>query len=68
MVESSPSYWQDYFNIAFQKVKAKFSEIYPAQEAGELPPAILGMKNFVHSLPCLVKILELQVDTERHKQ
>lgn len=67
MVESSPSYWQDYFNIAFQKVKAKFSEIYPAQEAGELPPAILGMKNFVHSLPCPVKILELRVDTERHK-
>jgi len=67
MVESSPSYWEDYFNIAFQKVKAKFSEIYPAEEAGELPPAILGMKNFVHSLPCPVTILELRVDTERHK-
>ena len=67
MVESSPSYWEDYFNIAFQKIKAKFSEIYPAEEAEELPPTILGMKNFVHSLPCPVKILEFRVDTERHK-
>lgn len=67
MVECSPSYWEDYFNIAFQKVKAKFSEIYPAEEAGELPPAILGMKNFVHSLPCPVKILELRVDTRKYK-
>ncbi len=65
MVESSPSY-EDFFDIVFQKVKAKISEIYRAEEAEELPPAILGMKNFVHSLPCPVKILELRVDTERH--
>jgi hypothetical protein len=25
------------------------------------------MKNFFHSLPCPVKMLELRVDTERHK-
>ena len=67
MVESSFSYWGDYFDVAFEKVKTRFGEIYPAGEAGELPPAILVMKNFVHSLPCLVKILELRVDTERHK-
>lgn len=67
MVELSPSYWEDYLNIAFQKVKAKFSEIYPAAEAGELPPGIVGLKNFVYSLPCPVKILELRVDTERYK-
>lgn len=65
MVESSPSY-EDFFDIVFQKLKAKISEIYPAEEAEELPPAILGMKNFIHSLPCPVKILELRVDTERH--
>jgi hypothetical protein len=40
MVESSPSYWEGYFDAAFEKVKAKFSEIYPAEEAGELPPGI----------------------------
>lgn len=67
MVELSPSYWEDYFNIAFQKIKVRFSEIYSAEEASKLPPAILGMKNFIHSLPCPVKILELRVDTERHK-
>lgn len=66
MVESSPSY-EDFFDIIFQKVKAKISEIYPAEEAEELPPAILGMKNFVHSLPCPVKILELRIDTERQR-
>ncbi|GAH89142.1 unnamed protein product, partial [marine sediment metagenome] len=67
MLESSPSYWKDYFNIAFQKIKARFSEIYSAEEVGELPPILLGMKNFVYSLPCPVKILELRVDTKRHK-
>ena len=67
MVELSPSYWEDYLNIAFQKVKAKFSEVYPAAEAGELPPGIVGLKNFVYSLPCPVKILELRVNTERYK-
>lgn len=65
MVESSPSY-EDFFDTVFQKLKAKISEIYLAEEAEELPPAILGMKNFIHSLPCPVKILELRVDTERH--
>jgi hypothetical protein len=67
MIESFSSYWEDYFNIAFQKVKAKFSEIYPAAEVGELPPGIVGLKNFVYALPCPVKILELRVDTERYK-
>lgn len=67
MVESSPSY-EDFFDIVFQKLKAKISEIYPAEEAEELPPAILGMKNFVHSFPCPVKILELRVDTERQRR
>lgn len=41
MIEPFPSYWQDYFNIAFQKVKAKFDEIYPAVEAGELPGVVV---------------------------
>ena len=45
MVEPSPSYWEHYFNIAFQKVKAKFGKIYPAEEAGELPPGIVGLNN-----------------------
>ncbi|GAJ13398.1 unnamed protein product, partial [marine sediment metagenome] len=47
MVESSPSY-EDFFDTVFQKLKAKISEIYLAEEAEELPPAILGMKNFIH--------------------
>jgi len=42
MEESSTSYWEEYFDAAFEKVKARFSEIYPAEEAGELPPGILG--------------------------
>lgn len=67
MVEPFTSDWKDYFNIAFQKVQAKFSEIYPAAEAGELPPSIIGLKKFVDGLPCPVKILELRVDTERYK-
>lgn len=64
MVESSSSY-EDFFDVVFQKLKAKISEIYPAEEAEELPPTILGMKNFIHSFPCPVKILEFRVDTER---
>ena len=67
MVEPFPSDWKDFFNIAFQKVQAKFSKIYPAAEAGELPPGIIGLKKFVVGLPCPVKILELRVDTERYK-
>jgi hypothetical protein len=66
MVESSPSY-EDFFDIAFRKLKVKVGEIYPAEEAEELPPAILGMKNFVQSLPCPVKILEFRVDTESQR-
>jgi hypothetical protein len=66
MVESSPSY-EDFFDIVFQKLKAKVSEIHPAEEPEELPLAILGMKDFVHSFPCPVKILELRVDTEKQR-
>jgi len=66
MVESFHSY-EGFFDIVFQKLEAKISEIYPAEEAEELPPAILGMKNFIHSLPCPVKILELRVDAGRQR-
>ena len=66
MIESSPSY-NPLFDIVFERVKAQFSDIYPTEEAGGLPSGVLGMKKFVYSLPCPVKILELRVDTEKHK-
>jgi hypothetical protein len=62
------SSYQDFFDIVFQRLKTKFDEIYPAEKAEELPPVVLGMKNFVHSLPCPVKVIELRVDTKKYRQ
>lgn len=66
MIESSPSY-NALLDIVFGRVRAHFNDIYTTEEAEELPPGVLGMKKFVYSLPCPVKILELRVDIEKHK-
>lgn len=66
MVSSFSSY-QDLFDTAFEKLKAKFNKIYPIEKAEDLPPAILGMRNFVHSLPCPVKVLELRVNVKKYR-
>jgi len=66
MIESSSSY-NALFDIVFERIKAHFSNNYPTEEAGELPPDMLGLKKFAYSLPCPVKILELRVDTEKYK-
>ncbi len=66
MVNSFPSY-QNLFDMVFDRIKAKFSEIYPAEKSEESPPAIVGMRNFIHSLPCAVKLLELRIDVKKYK-
>ncbi len=67
MVDRSPFDWVGYFDAAFSEVKARFSQAFAIQDEGDVPPDILALRDAVDNLPCQIKILELRVDTKKHK-
>lgn len=67
LVDYSPFDWADYFDAAFREVKSKFGQTFAIQDEGDVPPNVLALKDAVDALPCSIKILELQVDTKKHK-
>ena len=57
--------WVNFFKNAFERVKEMFKEAYQFEDEEEISPGLLALRDAVFSLPCAVKILELEVDTTK---
>lgn len=54
--------WFEFFEKAFEALKAMFREIYPFAEDGEVSADILALRDAIFKLPCPIKVLELRFD------
>jgi len=59
--------WNILFENVFKKVKDNFNKSYPIVDEEEASPQLLALRDAVFSLPCAIKVLEIRVDTRKHK-
>lgn len=59
--------WDMYFEKAFVEVKMKLGRIIPIGDEGAVDPDLLALRDAVNALPCAIKILELRVNNEQHR-
>lgn len=59
--------WVDLFEDVFERVKEMFKEAYPFENEEDVSPNLVALKDAVFSLPCAVKILELEVNAQKYE-
>ena len=67
MFADTKNVWIVFFVNVFRKVKDIFNRSYPIADEEEASPQLLALRDAVFSLPCAVKVLEVRVDTNKHK-
>ena len=67
MFADTKNVWIVFFVNVFRKVKDIFNRSYPIADEEEASPQLLALRDAVFSLPCAVKVLEVRVDTDKHK-
>jgi len=58
--------WFRFFEKVFDQVKRVLTAHYRLEEDGSGPPDIVALRKAVDALPFAIKIIELQVDTQKH--
>lgn len=59
--------WEKLFHNAFKQVKKHVKSSYPIEDNGSGYPRNVAFHKTVDQLPCGVKLLELEVDKEKHE-
>lgn len=59
--------WNVFFENVFRKVKDIFNRSYPITDE-EASSQLVALRIAIFSLPCAIKVLEVRVDTDKHKQ
>ena len=65
-MKRKPTEWTDFFNRVFDEVKKTVYEENKLEEDGSGPAETLALRKVVADFPCPVKIVEIQIDIEKH--
>ena len=67
-MSSKVNEWTDFFVRVFSEVKKTIFDQYKLEEDGSGPPEVLALREAVAKFPCPVRIAEIKIDIEKHKQ
>lgn len=67
-MSSQVTEWVDFFARVFSEVKKTIFDQYILEEDGSGPPEILALREAVAKFPCPIRIAEIKIDTEKHRQ